>query len=377
MAVGSSNDFDLVVLGAGTGGYAAAFRASQLGLKVALVDEDKLGGTCLHRGCIPTKALLESAAFAERLRHAADFGLNLPGEAVIDYAQMAKRRDQVVTRMWKGVQTPRQEVRRDVDPGPRQARRRAQGPRPDGGRGRHPGRQGRARAQRDRRHPRDGLAGEVAARDRARRQADRDLGRRAEDGHAARQRHRRRRRRGGRRVRVDVPRPRLDGDGARVPAGDRAARGPRRQQGARADRSAGAGSRSSPTPGSTPSRSRSRPTASSSRSGPRARTRTRDRGRDPARRGGPGDERRGRRARDDVGRGRPGHRQGRRAHADEGAAPVRDRRHRRRPDARAHGGPRGDHRGPHDRGRPRRARDGLRRSSRGPPTAGPRSPRSG
>src|SRR4029453_4117321 len=104
MAVGSSNDFDLVVLGAGTGGYAAAFRASPLGLKVALVDEDKLGGTCLHRGCIPTKALLESAAFAERIRHAADFGLNLPGEAVIDYAQMAKRRDQVVTRMWKGVQ---------------------------------------------------------------------------------------------------------------------------------------------------------------------------------------------------------------------------------------------------------------------------------
>ena len=105
MAVGSSNDFDLVVLGAGTGGYAAAFRASQLGLKVALVDEDKLGGTCLHRGCIPTKALLESAAFAERLRHAADFGLNLPGEATIDYPQMAKRRDQVVTRMWKGVQS--------------------------------------------------------------------------------------------------------------------------------------------------------------------------------------------------------------------------------------------------------------------------------
>ncbi len=105
MAVGSSNDFDLVVLGAGTGGYAAAFRAAQLGLKVALVDEDKLGGTCLHRGCIPTKALLELAAFNERLRHAADFGLVLGGETSVDYAQIAKRRDQVVTRMWKGVQT--------------------------------------------------------------------------------------------------------------------------------------------------------------------------------------------------------------------------------------------------------------------------------
>jgi dihydrolipoyl dehydrogenase len=105
MAVGSSNDFDLVVLGAGTGGYAAAFRAGQLGLKVALVDEDKIGGTCLHRGCIPTKALLESAAFAEHLRHAKDFGLTLPGDPSIDYAQMAVRRDQVVKRMWTGLKT--------------------------------------------------------------------------------------------------------------------------------------------------------------------------------------------------------------------------------------------------------------------------------
>ena len=105
MAVGSSNDFDLVVLGAGTGGYAAAFRAGQLGLKVALVDQDKIGGTCLHRGCIPTKALLESAAFADRLRHAKDFGLVLPGDASIDYATMAARRDAVVKRLWTGLKT--------------------------------------------------------------------------------------------------------------------------------------------------------------------------------------------------------------------------------------------------------------------------------
>jgi dihydrolipoamide dehydrogenase len=105
MAVGSSNDFDLVVLGGGTGGYSAAFRAAQLGLKVALVDEDKIGGTCLHRGCIPTKALLESAAVADKLRHAKDFGLTLPGEATVDYAQMAARRDQVVKRMWTGLKT--------------------------------------------------------------------------------------------------------------------------------------------------------------------------------------------------------------------------------------------------------------------------------
>jgi dihydrolipoamide dehydrogenase len=105
MAVGSSNDFDLVVLGAGTGGYAAAFRAAQLGLKVALVDEDKIGGTCLHRGCIPTKALLESAAFAERVRHAKDYGLTLPGDPVVDYAAMAAKRDAVVKRMWTGLKT--------------------------------------------------------------------------------------------------------------------------------------------------------------------------------------------------------------------------------------------------------------------------------
>jgi len=105
MAVGSSNDFDLVVLGAGTGGYAAAFRAAQLGLRVALVDEGKIGGTCLHRGCIPTKALLESAAFYERIRHAGDFGIRIPGDAEVDYAQIAKRRDMVVNRMWKGVQS--------------------------------------------------------------------------------------------------------------------------------------------------------------------------------------------------------------------------------------------------------------------------------
>ncbi|HXG26669.1 MAG TPA: dihydrolipoyl dehydrogenase [Candidatus Binatia bacterium] len=104
MAVGSSNDFDLVVLGAGTGGYSAAFRAAQLGLKVALVDAGKIGGTCLHIGCIPTKALLESAAFTEKVRHAKDYGVGV-GDPVIDYAQMAVRRDQIVKRLWTGLKS--------------------------------------------------------------------------------------------------------------------------------------------------------------------------------------------------------------------------------------------------------------------------------
>jgi dihydrolipoamide dehydrogenase len=104
MAVGSSNDFDLVVLGAGTGGYTAAFRAAQLGLKVALVDQAKIGGTCLHQGCIPTKALLESAAFLERVRHAKEYGVGVD-DPVVDYARMAERRDQVVKRLWTGLKS--------------------------------------------------------------------------------------------------------------------------------------------------------------------------------------------------------------------------------------------------------------------------------
>lgn len=103
MAVGSSNSFDLVVLGAGTGGYSAAFRAGQLGLKVALVDEgSRIGGTCLLRGCIPTKAMLESADLVDKVRHAGTFGIKV-GETAVDYAVVAKRRDQIVDRLTKGL----------------------------------------------------------------------------------------------------------------------------------------------------------------------------------------------------------------------------------------------------------------------------------
>jgi dihydrolipoamide dehydrogenase len=103
MAAGSSNDFDLIVLGAGTGGYTAAFRAAQLGMRVALVDQGKIGGTCLHVGCIPTKALLESAELFARLKKAKDFGILLEGQPGFDFEQIARRRDQVVKRMWTGL----------------------------------------------------------------------------------------------------------------------------------------------------------------------------------------------------------------------------------------------------------------------------------
>jgi dihydrolipoamide dehydrogenase len=103
MAAGSSPDFDLIVIGAGTGGYTAAFRAAQLGLNVALVDSGKIGGTCLHIGCIPTKALIESAEFYARLKKAKDFGIVLDGQPGFDYKAIAARRDAVVKRMWTGL----------------------------------------------------------------------------------------------------------------------------------------------------------------------------------------------------------------------------------------------------------------------------------
>ncbi len=74
--------FDVVVLGGGSGGYAAALRAAELGRSVALIEKDKVGGTCLHRGCIPTKALLHAAEVAESTRDAAAYGITARFEGV-------------------------------------------------------------------------------------------------------------------------------------------------------------------------------------------------------------------------------------------------------------------------------------------------------
>ncbi len=99
-----SFDFDVAILGGGMGGYPAAIRASQLGMKVALVEADKLGGTCLHVGCIPTKALLESSELYHRVAtRGAEFGIK--AEVVgYDYPRIAERRDAVVGQLYKGVQ---------------------------------------------------------------------------------------------------------------------------------------------------------------------------------------------------------------------------------------------------------------------------------
>ena len=98
----ADNNFDLVILGSGSGGYAAALRAAQLGMSVALIERDKLGGTCLHRGCIPTKALLHSAEVADTTREANHYGVQATFQG-IDMPQVNKYRDSIVDKLYKGL----------------------------------------------------------------------------------------------------------------------------------------------------------------------------------------------------------------------------------------------------------------------------------
>jgi dihydrolipoamide dehydrogenase len=97
-----ADSFDVVILGAGSGGYACALRAAQLGLSVALVEKGKLGGTCLHVGCIPTKALLHAAEVADSARESEQFGVNATFEG-IDMGGVNKYKDGVVARLFKGL----------------------------------------------------------------------------------------------------------------------------------------------------------------------------------------------------------------------------------------------------------------------------------
>jgi dihydrolipoamide dehydrogenase len=96
-------DYDLIIIGSGPGGYVAAIRASQLGLKTAIVEKESLGGICLNWGCIPTKALLKSAQVFEYINHAADYGLKVSG-GEIDFDSVIKRSRGVADGMSKGVQ---------------------------------------------------------------------------------------------------------------------------------------------------------------------------------------------------------------------------------------------------------------------------------
>jgi dihydrolipoamide dehydrogenase len=97
------SDFDLVVLGGGSGGYAAALRGAQLGLSVALIEKDKVGGTCLHRGCIPTKALLHAGEVADSARESSHFGVNATFNS-IDMPGVNSYKDGVIAGLYKGLQ---------------------------------------------------------------------------------------------------------------------------------------------------------------------------------------------------------------------------------------------------------------------------------
>ena len=97
-------DYDLIIIGSGPGGYVAAIRASQLKLKVAVIERAELGGICLNWGCIPTKSLLKSAQVFEYISHASEYGITISGEVKPDFGAMISRSRGVADSMSKGIQ---------------------------------------------------------------------------------------------------------------------------------------------------------------------------------------------------------------------------------------------------------------------------------
>ena len=99
----SSTKYDVIVVGSGPGGYVAAIRASQLGLKTAVVEAAELGGICLNWGCIPTKALIKSAQVFEYINHSSEYGITV-GDAQVNFGDIIKRSRGVADGMSKGIQ---------------------------------------------------------------------------------------------------------------------------------------------------------------------------------------------------------------------------------------------------------------------------------
>ena len=97
-----AKEYDVVILGAGTGGYVAAIRAAQHGLKVAVVEKEKLGGTCLHKGCIPSKALLRSAEVYRSVKRADEFGVTT-SDVELDFGKVQERKEAIVKQLHQGV----------------------------------------------------------------------------------------------------------------------------------------------------------------------------------------------------------------------------------------------------------------------------------
>jgi dihydrolipoamide dehydrogenase len=109
----SNKQYDIVVLGGGTGGYVAAIRAAQLGKSVAVVEKDKLGGTCLHRGCIPSKALLRSAEVMATMKRSEEYGI-AAGEPKVDFGKVQERKTKIVDQLHQGVQFLMKKYKIDV-----------------------------------------------------------------------------------------------------------------------------------------------------------------------------------------------------------------------------------------------------------------------
>ncbi|GAA0296517.1 dihydrolipoamide dehydrogenase [Gracilibacillus halotolerans] len=108
-----AENYDLVILGGGTGGYVAAICASQAGLKTAIVESDKIGGVCLHKGCIPTKSLLKSAEIYQLTKHAEQFGVET-ADPTFNWSKVIARKDEVVNRLYNGVQSLMKQGKIDV-----------------------------------------------------------------------------------------------------------------------------------------------------------------------------------------------------------------------------------------------------------------------
>ena len=105
--------YDLVIIGAGPGGYHAAIRAAQYGAKVALIEKDKLGGTCLNRGCIPTKALYASAQLIEKIHDFDEFGLEIK-DYNLNFKKAVERKNKVVNELVEGISTLEKAWKNDV-----------------------------------------------------------------------------------------------------------------------------------------------------------------------------------------------------------------------------------------------------------------------
>lgn len=105
MTVEGKRDVDLLVIGAGSGGYVAAIRAAQLGKKVVLVDKAELGGVCLNRGCIPSKALISASERVKHIKHANTMGIKVSGEVDVEMPEVVKWKDSIVNKLTNGVQT--------------------------------------------------------------------------------------------------------------------------------------------------------------------------------------------------------------------------------------------------------------------------------